>query len=428
MVYGAAHLVVDLACALLLIGSFFKNAEKSEIAFGFLIYNTIAFPTQMVFGWIFDRITEGITGCAGNRGRTGASADIGASGRTGMSERIGASGRTGMSERIGAAECFGTSGSTPAPSYARFPALAGCALIGAALLLHRQIWTALIVCALGNALFHVGGGIDSLRFSGGRFVRPGIFVAFGALGVSLGTWLGRREVSVYPVLFLVVVAFFWLLVFGREDEERNGGGVPENTAARAEEAAGHQASDAYQKEPAILQGIGAVIALCLVSVVIRSYAGFLVPMAWSGGFWFFWPSICSFLGKAAGGLFADRFGARLTGTLSLAASGLLLCLFYANPVLCGLGLLLFNMTMSVTVGTIYEKLPAHPGFAFGMTTFGLWLGYLPAKIFPGLLPGGAAMCGASIAVSAVCLFLAVSGRRKKFASVRTETADFDSRY
>ena len=334
-VYSAGHLIIDFSCYVILFGYFSPAASGAQLASGFLMYNTIAFPLQMIFGRCFDR----------------------------------------------------------RPS--RVPALIGCALVIAGLLLHGQPSAAVAVCAAGNALFHVGGGTDSLRYSSGRFARPGIFVAFGALGVSLGTRAGLGRISVWPVILTVLVCGLWILACCGEEEEE------EELPSLGREKGGS----------ALLKAPEAVIYLCLVSVTIRSFAGYLISVPWpSEGGWFFLASICAFLGKASGGIAADRFGARLTGVVTLLLCIPLLCLGGESPVLCGLGLILFNMTMAVTAGTIYEKLPGRPGFAFGLTTLGLWLGYLP-KAFGFTAAGRTWILPAAAAVSAVCLLLAAPGRR-----------------
>ena len=52
-------------------------------------------------------------------------------------------------------------------------------------------------------------------------------------------------------------------------------------------------------------------------------------------------------------------------------------LFSANP-LCGtLAVFLFNMTMPITLWAAARLIPGGKGFAFGLLTFGLFLGYLP---------------------------------------------------
>ena len=51
---------------------------------------------------------------------------------------------------------------------------------------------AIVVVAVGNALFHVGAGGLVLRSSGGRASLPGVFVGPGVLGLALGIALGLK--------------------------------------------------------------------------------------------------------------------------------------------------------------------------------------------------------------------------------------------
>ena len=59
---------------------------------------------------------------------------------------------------------------------------------------------------------------------------------------------------------------------------------------------------------------------------------------------------------------------------------LLSALFYAfgDHMISGLlALFFFNMTMPVTLYLLAQQMKEMPGFAFGILTFGLFIGYLP---------------------------------------------------
>ena len=75
-------------------------------------------------------------------------------------------------------------------------AAAGCGLtlLGAC--------TSPLLLGLGNALFHVGGGVDVIR-DGGKCEKLGIFVAPGAMGLFLGGLLAGRSLPLLPVLILM---------------------------------------------------------------------------------------------------------------------------------------------------------------------------------------------------------------------------------
>ncbi|MDR0346837.1 MAG: hypothetical protein LBH56_00470, partial [Coriobacteriales bacterium] len=70
---------------------------------------------------------------------------------------------------------------------------------------------------LGNACFHVAGGIDSLRLAKGKMTRSGIFVSSGAPGVALGVLLGGEGTLWLWVPALLLTACLVLtLIFVRD--------------------------------------------------------------------------------------------------------------------------------------------------------------------------------------------------------------------
>ena len=117
---------------------------------------------------------------------------------------------------------------------------------------------------------------------------------------------------------------------------------------------------------------------------------FLVAMA---------SGIVAFLGKFLGGFLSNfcttalhklesfkvmdiRGGNYLFGTITLLLSTLLLTLGGNIPILCFLGILCFHAAMPVTLFELYCILPDRPGFAMGLSTVMLFLGYLPYAFVP----------------------------------------------
>lgn len=239
-------------------------------------------------------------------------------------------------------------------------ALLGCLMVVAALLTGvRTPWLSVMLVGLGNAAFHVGGGTDSLLFARGKMGRGGIFVSSGAVGVALGMLLGATlSHLLYIPAAAVAVCGVLILFFGNCRDEQM---IPP--------------ADGGQKPP--LCGGGAGLALCLFAVLVRSYAGFLFSMPWKQGFWLIMlAAVASAVGKAAGGLLSDRFGGRIVGTVSLLASIPLVILGGDSVVLSVIGIICFNMAMPITLHTAAARLPRREGFAFGLTTLALLIGYL----------------------------------------------------
>ena len=105
-------------------------------------------------------------------------------------------------------------------------AAVGCALTILGALSHPA------VLGLGNALFHVGGGVDVIR-DGGKCEKLGIFVAPGALGLSLGGLLaGKSFWLLLPAA--VMMALFLCFVRSPGEISTAPGSRPSNAGRRSE--------------------------------------------------------------------------------------------------------------------------------------------------------------------------------------------------
>ena len=227
----------------------------------------------------------------------------------------------------------------------------GCALtlVGA--------FTGPVLLGLGNAAFHVGGGVDVIR-DGGRCERLGIFVAPGAMGLYLGGLIAGKS----PWLLLPGAALMGLVLC----LIRGPGEI----------------STAPSQKPPIFLAVS-----CFAVVVLRSFVGFQVVFPWKTGALAFAAVGAVVLGKMAGGLLAARFGARrvTAASLLLAAAGFLLG---DVPVFGLLALLCFNMTMPLTLYALWRRFPGYPGTVFGSLTVALFVGFLPAAFGVELPIGG----------------------------------------
>ncbi len=290
----------------------------------------------------------------------------------------------------------------------KFPAGAfGCVLVFAGALCRAMIpvsvpeyafnlWAAVILVGVGNAFFHVGGGIDSLVHSGGKLSRSGVYVSSGAIGVALGIY--NCDKTTGGIGFIAVLMMFCmvlcLIAHGRYPSE----GDADINGAASEKTA-----------------IGFVIAFALVSVLIRSFGGTVIPMDWktTAGLGLV-SGFAAFAGKFIGGFAGDIFGARKTGIISLAASLPFIILGRENMFISVIGIILFNMTMPITLGIIAEKIPKNPGIAFGLTTAALLLGAAPSFFIA--LGGNIALLIPAVLISAVCIFFA-AGNKKSYSEV-----------
>lgn len=222
-------------------------------------------------------------------------------------------------------------------------------------------WIALILCALLNAAFHVGGGMDVLKNSYGKIAPSGIFVSSGALGVLTGTLLGKA--GFHALLPVAIVAMTTVILYLESSKNK----------------VHHPVRHPSDFMP-LRFGVGLSVAFLFIAVFIRSYAGIVWPLGFDKTGWLvLLPAVASFFGKALGGIVADKMGAMETAILSLTLSIGLFVIGMGSWWIMGLAILLFNMAMPITLCGLAAAMPNHLGFAFGLSTFALLLGYLAYK-------------------------------------------------
>lgn len=241
----------------------------------------------------------------------------------------------------------------------------------------------------GNACFHVGGGVQVLHDGGNRAAPLGIFVSPGAFGIYFGTLLGKSSQfpNWLPMVGLLLLALGFM----------------------------HLKSSAACPSPAPAQlprnALWALACFFLV-VVLRSYLGMVFSFPWKTGGWALGMVCAVVFGKAAGGFLGDRLGMVRGAGLSLGLSVILFC-FSSLPLAGTAAVFLFNMTMPLTLWAAARLLPGQKGFAFGMLTFALFLGFLPVWLERPLLFHGGAGCAAGAACSLGLLVLGLKWGRLK---------------
>ncbi len=298
-VYACGHFLVDLSCAFLLLSLSPSGGDRLPVI---LLYNLCAFALQMPLGLLADRLD-----------RNGAVAS------------------------------------------------AGLVLTSAACLCRSFPLLCAVVLGLGNALYHVGGGVDVLTFSDRKGWMLGVFVSPGAIGLFLGTLLSAHRILPLPMLSLILGVLSAAVIVGLHLARPLGG--PSGNADFSIRPTG--------RAPALA-------AFCLFLVVIlRSYVGVTLHTPWKNGLLLSLLAVLGLaFGKAAGGFLADRFGEMRTAVVSLAICSVLF-LFSENAV-CGIAaIFLFNMTMPLTLFAMARLFPGARGFAFGALTFALFLGCVP---------------------------------------------------
>lgn len=249
-------------------------------------------------------------------------------------------------------------------------ALLSYALVGAGVILSLVPialleWPAILLLAIGNALFHSAGGLSVLNISQKHAGPSGIFIATGAIGVFLGTQsaqMERLQIAFSLLVLLFLCALITLVVQKVNKKYWNVHNVSFDISELS---------------------FNTLLAIALLSLVValRSYAGMVMAFPWKSEMLLLVLSILGvFAGKALGGMVADRIGFRTTAIFSLIVAATLFAPSWEIPVMGLLGVFFFNFTMSITLASLANILPNAKGTAFGLASFSLAVGALPALL------------------------------------------------
>ncbi len=249
-----------------------------------------------------------------------------------------------------------------------YAALLSYALVGAGVILSLVPialleWPAILLLAIGNALFHSAGGLSVLNISQKHAGPSGIFIATGAIGVFLGTQsaqMGRLQIAFSLLVLLFLCALITLVVQKVNKKYWNVHNVSFDI-------------------PRLSSNTLLAIALLSFVVALRSYVGMVMAFPWKSEMLLLVLSILGvFAGKALGGVVADRIGFRTTAIFSLIVAATLFVPSWEIPVMGLLGVFFFNFTMPITLASLANILPNAKGTAFGLASFSLAVGALPA--------------------------------------------------
>ena len=235
----------------------------------------------------------------------------------------------------------------------------------AAVLLGLNIPVVLVVIFLtnGNCLIHVHGAESTLRTSNGKIFPASLFVSGGAFGIIIGRLLHMYHFSVIYVIIANILSFGIILFATR-----------------------------YKKyEEKVLKGYDfanksiyyvLVIILAILVVMVRSYMSYGIPMGWNKTIV---EAVLLYifmgLGKANGGLLVDNMGIKKTSILSTLVALPFLMFGDKLMIVSLIGIMLFSMTMAITLAILVSVCPKRPGLAFGFTTIGLFFGAFPAFFY-----------------------------------------------
>ncbi len=219
------------------------------------------------------------------------------------------------------------------------------------------LYLILIIICLANAFLHISGAEATLRSSKGKLSHPAIFVGGGSFGVIIGKLLATMAISPWIIMFLIITMIPFVLLG--------------NTYITEKKVVSY---DYANKNISPYM----IILLATFIVVIRGYIGYGIPTSWNKTtlqtiLLFFSMGI----GKCLGGILSDVYGVKKVGILSTLLAIPFLAFGDNIMIISLIGVMLFSMTMSITLALIVSILKSKPGLAFGFTTIGLFLGTVP---------------------------------------------------
>lgn len=269
---------------------------------------------------------------------------------------------------------------------ARGAIVAGCVLVGTALLLVSYPLLANTIGPLGNAFYHIGAGVLVWRMFPGKAWPLGVLIGPGAIGIAMSFRLaGQLKSYVGPVIVCLLFVSVAVTLWPR---------VKEYLARRT-------------SRPVPVHAVW-IILLLLVSTIIRSYGGMSMDFPWkSTAIWGILLMMVAALGKMAGGFAADYAGRIRASVVALVIAAPLVAWGKAGPGFGITGAFLFQTTMAVSLLTLFEQMPQNPGFAFGLLCFGLWIGVFVKQVLSFNLPSSPFWQLAMILVSCAALTIAL---------------------
>lgn len=252
-----------------------------------------------------------------------------------------------------------------------------------------------IFLGLGNGLFHVGGGVisikeDDLSLFKGRGL--GLFVAPGALGLLFGKLLSNN--INYDLVKLLIIIFVLVICIIIYFEFKN-----------------NKVTYLINKSVVDKKEMTIAILSCFVVVIIRSLVGMSISYPWKDTTLKIIISVFALaIGKTAGGFLCASLGKRKAIIISLLLS--MICFILGNNIIFGLlSLFFFNMSMPITLYILKEKMINQEGSAFGILTLALFIGYLPT--YYNLLRNISPVYLGSLAslISIILLLISIKGER-----------------
>jgi len=215
-----------------------------------------------------------------------------------------------------------------------------------------------IICAgTGSALFHAGAGGVAIQTTPRRATGPGLFTAFGVIGLAVGSQLSFYFSTITITGFVIVLTVLAAVIWFYRTDAFEVQAINETTVSRME-----------------LFIVAIVIAVALRSLIwVTGKVGideYTQPALWI--------ALSAGLGKLLGGVLADRFGWRRWMVAALAISIPLFALKGNGFFLLLLGVFFLQSVTPLSIAAVGQMMPSSPALAASLVLgLGVLLGGVP---------------------------------------------------
>ena len=216
----------------------------------------------------------------------------------------------------------------------------------------------LVILCLGNAFLHISGAECTLKASDGKLSHSAIFVGGGSFGVITGRLLAGTSFTpiIMIPLILTMIPFILLADTYIDYKEKE--------------------TKFDYANPKLSPYL--IVFLAVLVVIVRGYMGYGIPTSWNKTTLQAVILFCIMgFGKCLGGILSDAFGIRKVGIISTLLAIPFLCFGNEHMLISLIGVMMFSMTMAITLAILVSIYKSKPGLAFGFTTIGLFLGTAP---------------------------------------------------
>lgn len=218
---------------------------------------------------------------------------------------------------------------------------------------------AILLISFANAILHECGAIAVASVSKKNVFPSALFVSGGTIGIVIGRYFATAKVSVNYLFIFIIIMLIILTLTDKTWCNKNVKYIDLNIV-----------NNNYKKQT--------IFVVALFVLIVRSFMGFVLPMAWKENFiHVVLLSLFLGIGKALGGYLCDTIGYKRVAFISTIICVPFIIFGNSLMILSLVGIMLFSMTMSVTYAMLLSIIKNNPGVAFGITTIGLFLGAVP---------------------------------------------------